>query len=243
MVVDVDVAAEADELRERSAHRRVLDDLIKGYVVFTNLGNVPVRVNVRVVDVLSVTLPRCASVAVVVDALDELRAPEHVGGNVVVWVVVDFDRKGAVVGDAAGGYGDELADCEYAEQRTVLVTFLLEAAQLFRAGARVVLDLVEGGHGGSVLLCVGFVFWLHCITCWRVVRAENPGPVQSLGPGFLLARVLELEGCVDDEGRVPCWCGRVLRGVCVLWGVVACGRFFRFGGCLALWFFWLFPGR
>ena len=47
MVVDVDVAAEADELRERSAHRRVLDDLIKGYVVFTNLGNVPVRVNVR----------------------------------------------------------------------------------------------------------------------------------------------------------------------------------------------------
>ena len=80
MIVDVDVAAEEDELRERLAHLRVFDDLIKGHVVFADFGNVPVRVDVRVVDVLSVAAPRCAAVAVVVDAPDESRAPEHVGG-------------------------------------------------------------------------------------------------------------------------------------------------------------------
>ena len=137
----------------------------------------------RVVDVLSVTLPRCASVAVVVDGPDELRAPEHVGGNVVVWVVVDFDRKGAVVGDAAGGYGDELADCEYAEQRTVLVTFLLEAAQLLRAGARVVLDLVEG-----------WSWWFGSLLCWFC---------------FLVALYHVLACCARGKPRTSCvaWSG------------------------------------
>lgn len=85
MVVDVDVAAGEDELRERLAHLRVFDDLIKGRVVFAGFGNVPVRVDVWVVDVLSVAVPRCAAVAVVVGAPDESRAPGRVGG-VVVWV-------------------------------------------------------------------------------------------------------------------------------------------------------------
>lgn len=163
MIVDVDVAAEADELSERLTHLRVLDGLIKGHVVFANLGNIPVRVDVRVVDVLSVAVPRCAAVAVVVDAPDESRAPEHVGGNVVVWVVVDFDRKGAVVGDASGGYGDELADGESTKHCAVFVAFSLEAAQFLCGGAEVVLDVVEGGHGVSPLR-VGFVDGCHCIT-------------------------------------------------------------------------------
>lgn len=125
-------------------------------------------------------------------------------------------------------------------------------------------DVCEGfvksdGHGRCPFLrknvrCRALVIgWFYCTTvsvlfaCGGVWCARrSPGPVVSLGPGLLLVRVLDLEGCVDNEGCVPCWCGRVLRSVCVLWGVVACGCFFWFGRwrvvCLVLLFLWLFPG-
>ena len=72
MVVDVDVAAEEDELSERLTHLRVLDELIKGHIVFANLGNIPVCVDVRVVDVLAVAVPRCT---LFVDFANESRTP------------------------------------------------------------------------------------------------------------------------------------------------------------------------
>ena len=100
MIVDVDVAAEEDELRERLAHLRVFDDLIKGHVVFADFGNVPVRVDVRVVDVLSVAVPRRT---LLVDVSDEVGAPEHERGQVIARMVVDLNCENAVVGDATGG--------------------------------------------------------------------------------------------------------------------------------------------
>ena len=159
VVIDVDVAAETDELCERSVRLRVLDDLIKGHVVFADLGEVPVRVDVRVVDVLSVAVPRRA---LFVDVSDEVGAPERVRGQVIARMVVDLDCENAVVGDATGGYGDELADGEHTKQRAVVVGFAFEAAQLLYGGARIILDVVEGGHGVSPLR-VGFVDGCHCI--------------------------------------------------------------------------------
>lgn len=189
VVIDVDVAAEEDELRERSAHLRVLDDLIKGHVVFADLGNVPVRVDVRVVDVLSATVPRCGAV-VLVDVPDGMGAPEHERVYGVVWMVVDPDLERAVVGDAAGGDGDELADGENTEQRTILVTFALEAAQLFRARAGIVLDVVEGGHCGSIFLCVLVLLTVVIVSCVGVWRAKKPRTSCVAWSGvFLLVRV------------------------------------------------------
>ena len=59
MVIDVDVSAETDELGERSARFAFFDDRVERRARVVHLGNVPVRVDVRVVDVLAVAVPRC----------------------------------------------------------------------------------------------------------------------------------------------------------------------------------------
>ena len=163
MVIDVDVSAETDELGERSARFAFFDDRVERRARVVHLGNVPVRVDVRTVDVLSVAVPRRT---LLVDVSDEVGAPEHERGQVIARMVVDLNCENAVVGDATGGYGDELADGEHAKQWAVVVGFALEAAQLFDGGTRVVLDLVEGGgvHDFLPLTGGGFVDGCHCIT-------------------------------------------------------------------------------
>ena len=170
VVIDVDVSAEADELVERSARLVFFDGRVECRASVVHLGNVSICVDVRIVDVLSVAVPRRS---LFVDVADEVGAPECVRGQVIARMVVDLDCENAVVGDAAGGDGDELADGGHAKQRAVVVGFALETAQFFYGGAWVILDVVEGGHGVS-LLRVGFVDGCHCSTRWRVAREETP---------------------------------------------------------------------
>lgn len=94
------VSAETDELGERSARFAFFDDRVERRARVVHLGNVPVRVDVRTVDVLSVAVPRRT---LLVDVSDEVGAPEHERGQVIARMVVDLNCENAVVGDATGG--------------------------------------------------------------------------------------------------------------------------------------------
>lgn len=126
MVVDVDVSAETDELVERAARLVFFDGRVECRASVVHLGNVSVCVDVWTVDVLSVAVPRRS---LFVDVSDEVGVPECVRGQVIARMVVDLNCENSVVGDATGGYSDELADGEHAKQRAVVVGFALETAQ------------------------------------------------------------------------------------------------------------------